>query len=261
MPALDLHGKLAAAQIGFYTPIVVFTIYLVWRYAFRRDAGWLFLFVFSSVRVAEGALILAAELVAQPKIDLFIAAYILQAAGLAPLLLATIGFLGLAGQSTYSEVSRVSLIFRLAGLAVIVGLALSIAGGLLGTHIGPDQGKIGLILRRASAGIFAGVYVFLFLAHIGCWSYHFQMRSYRRKLLGGITLALPFLGVRVAYAVLAAWSASDLFGASPSSNPTLAKFNPITGLWITYLVMSLIMEFVVAAFYLLFSTVLSRRHR
>jgi len=261
MRTLDLHGKLAAAQIGFYAPIVVFTIILVWRYAFRRDAGWLFLFIFSSVRLAEGALILAGELVAQPKVDLFIAAYILQAVGLAPLFLATIGFLGLAGQSTYSEVSRVSLLFRLAGLVVLVGLALSIAGGLLGTHVNPNSGNTGAILRRSSTGVFAGVYVFLFLAHLGCWTYHFQMRSYRRKLLGGITLALPFLGVRVAYAVLAAWSSSDLFGTSPSSNTILAKFNPITGLWITYLVMSLIMEFIVSALYLLFSTVLSRRHR
>ncbi|GLB36508.1 hypothetical protein LshimejAT787_0307960 [Lyophyllum shimeji] len=261
MPTLDIHGKLAAAQIGFYAPIAVFTIMLVWRYAFRRDAGWLFLLIFSCVRIAEGALILAGELVAHPKVDLFIAAYILQAAGLAPLLLSTVGFLGLAGQSTYSEVSRVSLIFRLSGLVVLVGLALSIAGGLLGTHVNPNLGTTGMILRRASAGVFAGSYVFLFLAHLGCWTYHFQMRSYRRRLLGGMTVALPFLGVRVAYAVLAAWSASDLFGTSLSPNPILAKFNPATGRWVAYLVMSLVMEFIVAACYLLFSTVLSRRHR
>ncbi|KAG5653505.1 hypothetical protein H0H81_012715 [Sphagnurus paluster] len=169
-------------------------------------------------------------LVKQPKIDLFIAAYILQAAGLGPLLLSTLGFLGLA-----------------------------IAGGLLGTHISPEKGDVGLILRRASASVFAGVYVILFLAHFGCWTYHFQMRSYRRKLLAGMTLALPFLGVRAAYAILAAWSSSDLLGGKPSSNPILAKFNPITGQWVAYLAMSLVMEFIVAILYLLFSTVLSRR--
>ncbi|KAG6857600.1 hypothetical protein H0H87_010168 [Tephrocybe sp. NHM501043] len=260
MPTLDTHGKIAAAEIAFYTPVAAFTIALVWRYAFRRDAGWLFLFIFSAVRIAEGALVLAGELTAQPKVDLFIAAYVLQAAGLAPLLLSTIGFLGMAGQSTYSEISRVSLIFRLTGLATLAGLGLSIAGGLLGTHVSPDKGDTGLILRRASAGVFAGAYVVLFLAHLGCWSYHFQMRSYRLKLLGGATLALPLLGVRVAYAVLSAWSASDLFGTSLSSNPILAKFNPLNGQWVAYLVMSVIMEFVVVALYLLFSTVLSRRH-
>ncbi|RDB29693.1 hypothetical protein Hypma_015150 [Hypsizygus marmoreus] len=260
MPTLDTLGKIAAAQIGFYVPIAVCTIILVFRYAFRRDAGWLFLYIFSLTRIAGGAVTLAAELIEPPKIDLFIAAYVLQAAGLAPLLLASIGFIGLAGQSSYSEVSRVSIILRLYGLLVITGLALSIAGGLLGTHVSPTQGNVGLTLRRASAGIFAGVYVFLFMTHLGCWTYHFQMRSYRRKLLAGLTIALPFLGVRVAYAVLSAWSSSDLFGERPSSNPVLARFNPVTGSWIAYLVMSLVMEFIVSVLYLLFSTVLSRRY-
>jgi hypothetical protein len=48
MPTLDVRGKIAAAQIGFYVPVAVLTIILVFRYAFRRDGGWLMLFIFSS---------------------------------------------------------------------------------------------------------------------------------------------------------------------------------------------------------------------
>jgi hypothetical protein len=77
----------------------------------------------------------------------------------------------------------------------------------------------------------------------------------------GISAALPFLGVRVAYSVLATWSSSDLFGASPSKNPTLAQFNPVTGNWILYLVLGVLMEFAVTFLYMLSSTVLARRHR
>lgn len=79
------------------------------------------------------------------------------------------------------------------------------------------------------------------------------------QLLFGITVALPFLGVRIAYAVMAAWSSSDLDGKHLSSNPTLAKMNPVTGDWVLYLVLSVIMEFIVAAMYLFSSTVLSQR--
>lgn len=64
----------------------------------------------------------------------------------------------------------------------------------------------------------------------------------------------------MAYAVLAAWSSSDLHGLHPSSNATLAKLNPITGNWILYLVMSLVMEYVTAVLYLFASTILARRH-
>ena len=44
---LDERGKIAAAQIAFYAPIAGLTLYLVFRYALRRDAGWLFLSLFS----------------------------------------------------------------------------------------------------------------------------------------------------------------------------------------------------------------------
>jgi len=64
----------------------------------------------------------------------------------------------------------------------------------------------------------------------------------------------------MAYAVLAAWSSSDLYGLKLSSNATLAKLNPITGNWILYLVMSLVMEYVTAVLYLFASTILARRH-
>ena len=48
MPALDNIGKIAAAQIAFYTPIAAITLFLIFRYAFRRDAGWFWLFFFSA---------------------------------------------------------------------------------------------------------------------------------------------------------------------------------------------------------------------
>jgi len=47
MPKLDTRGDLAAAQIAFYAPIAVISIALVFRYHLKRDAGWLFLFIFS----------------------------------------------------------------------------------------------------------------------------------------------------------------------------------------------------------------------
>lgn len=49
-----------------------------------------------TVRIAGGALLVAGELVQPSKVDLFIASYVLQAAGLGVLLMSTIGFLGLA---------------------------------------------------------------------------------------------------------------------------------------------------------------------
>ncbi|KAF9056461.1 hypothetical protein BJ165DRAFT_1522368 [Panaeolus papilionaceus] len=256
MPSLDIRGKIAAAEIGFYAPIAVLTALLVFRYAFRRDAGWFFLCIFSMVRIAGSALMLAGQL--QGQTGLLIASLVMDSAGVGALLLSSLGFIGMAGQHTYSENRRITTLLRFVGIATLAALGLTIAGGIINAR--PAQQNTGLILRRAGASLFAAVYVSLFLTHVGTWSYRWHLRSYRRNLLFGICTALPFLGVRIAYAVIAAWSSSDLFGAQLSPNPTLAKLNPVTGTWILYLVLSLIMEFVVASLYLFSSTVLARRH-
>jgi len=48
MPTLDTRGKIAAAELAFYVPIAALSLVLIFRYAFRRDAGWFFLFIFSA---------------------------------------------------------------------------------------------------------------------------------------------------------------------------------------------------------------------
>ncbi|KAJ7071489.1 hypothetical protein C8F01DRAFT_1110750 [Mycena amicta] len=259
MPSLDTRGIIAAAQLGAYTPIAAVSLYLTIRYALRRDAGWIFLLIFSLTRIAGGALIIAAEVMKNPTQDMFLAAYILFHAGLAPLMLSTLGFLGLAGQHAYSEyihTTRIAVAFFL-----IVALGLSIAGCILGTHLAPKQAHIGDILRKTASALYGAVYIALIYVHIRCWDDRYELRSFRRRLLSGILLALPVLGVRVAYEILAAWSSADLFGLLPARNPTLAMFQPVTGKWIYYGILGIACEFIVAALYLLFSTVLFRRHR
>ncbi|KAF5375021.1 hypothetical protein D9758_000098 [Tetrapyrgos nigripes] len=257
---LDTRGDIAAAQLAFYVPILAISFFYTARYAFEKDAGFFFLFLFALVRLAGGALIIAAELVQPAVIDLFISAYILFPAGLALLDLAFLGFLGLAGQHSYSEYARTMRILRVVGLIPIVALALSIAGGIIGTHVNPDA-HTGLLLRRIAAGFYAGAWVALVIATFMCWSHRYSMRSYRRNLLTGVTYALLPLGVRTAYAILHAWSSSDIFGNDPSTNPTLAMFNPITGKFVTYLVMGLIMEYLCCLMLLFFAIAMLRRRR
>ncbi|KAG7450185.1 uncharacterized protein BT62DRAFT_927493 [Guyanagaster necrorhizus] len=260
MASLNTRGQIAAAQLAFYVPLAAVSFFYFIRYLFRRDAGWLFLLTFTLMRIAGGALIVAGELTvdSSPNVDLFIAAYLLFHAGLSILMLATIGFLGLAGQHTYSEEPRVTRLFRFAGFIALIALALAIAGGLLGTHVNPDA-NAGMIVRRVEAGVYGALYLFLVFIAMVSWSHRYFMRSYRRRLLTGVTFALLLMGVRVAYEILTAWSASDVFGDQLSSNPTLAKFNPITGDWVLFLVMGLIMEYMAAIMFIIPAVMLHRR--
>lgn len=46
------------------------------------------------VRIVGGILLVAAELVKKPSINLSVAAFVLESVGISPLLLSTVGFLG-----------------------------------------------------------------------------------------------------------------------------------------------------------------------
>ncbi|TFK30731.1 hypothetical protein FA15DRAFT_662763 [Coprinopsis marcescibilis] len=257
--SLDIRGKLAAAQLAFYAPIAGLTGYLVFRYALRRDAGWLFLCLFSMARTAGGALVLAGQMKGDIP-DVFTAAYILEPTALSLLLLSTLGFLGMAGQHTYSDIPRVTTLFRVVGLFALIGLGLNIAGGILGTPLSPSTANIGFILRRVASGVYGLVFICFIAAFFMTFQYRWHLRSYRRNLLWGIGMALPLLGARVAYAIMASWSASDIYGLEPSPIEILARMNPVTGDWIFYLILGLVVEFAATAMFLFASTIMARRY-
>jgi len=250
MPKLDTRGDISAATIAFYVPVAALTLALTIRYGLRRDAGWIFLFVFSLVRIAGGALLVAAELVTPQKTSLYTAAYILQSVGLSTLLLATIGFIGLVGQHAFSESPKMSRTLRLIGALTIAAMAIAIAGGVNQYSSKHSDVTTGRTLRRVASVIFAVAFVLIVIVHIASWSYRYVIMKHRRTLLVGISFALPFLGVRVAYGILSAWSAAS---------PTLARFDAITGKWIFFLVMGLVMEYCVTLIYLLTGTTIPLR--
>jgi hypothetical protein len=108
---IDKHGKVAVGIISFYGALLGITLKLVLRHGFRREAGWIFLFIFCistltlssildspdsfslpPVRILGGSLQEASATTLPINTGLFIATAVLTAAGLSPLLLATLAF-------------------------------------------------------------------------------------------------------------------------------------------------------------------------
>jgi hypothetical protein len=246
MPSLDAFGKLAAATIVFYVPILVITVTLVLRHGFKRDAGWIFLSIFSTIRILGGILLIAAQLTRPINISLYTGAYVLEAAGLSPLLLATLGFLRTIGKNSFSEGGRMTRIFRLLGTMATVALVLAIYAGTSSN----GSGSTSTTLRHVSSILFAVLYFFLVAVHVMCWLHVDTLMKHRRFLLIGISSALPFLGIRVLYSVLSSFSGSFVPSTtSTAKSNSLSKFNIATGDWRIHLVMGLIMEFVVVVIY------------
>lgn len=215
MPTLDTRGKIAGAEIGFYVPIAVITLLLIFRYVLRRDAGWLFLFAFSGseysvlqsfyilrifilVRIAGGALVVAGQLAKTPNPMLLNAAYIMDYVGISAILLSTLGFIGMAyvthsihvtrdiltissGQHTYSENRRLIISLRFTGFFILAGVGVGAAGGAIGVSANANA-SLATALHRAGVCIFVAAYIFIAGLHIAAWTYRWHLRSYRRSV-------------------------------------------------------------------------------
>ena len=95
MPDLTARNQLSIAQIIFYAPTLVISVYLFRRHGFGHNVAWFYLFGFAAIREASSALELAtvSRQVAQ-NTDLVTAGIILQNVGVSPLMLVVMGLLG-----------------------------------------------------------------------------------------------------------------------------------------------------------------------
>lgn len=109
--SLNTQGILAAVSIAMYTPFLFISIKLVAKYGILRGDGWVMLLVFCirklfelfihsgvnsvipSVRVLGCCLLVAADETTPVNDSLYVGGYSLQASGLCPLLLCTLGLL------------------------------------------------------------------------------------------------------------------------------------------------------------------------
>lgn len=129
MALTELNG-ISIAEIVVYIPIFAIAIFLALRHGFGRNAGWLFLVIFSTVRILGAALELAT--ISDPtNVNLYVGSFTLQTIGLSPLVLVMLAFTARLSESinrTHTTLVNTRNL-RLVQLLVLVGLILGIVGG------------------------------------------------------------------------------------------------------------------------------------
>jgi len=196
--------------------------------------------------------------------NLFIGAFILQAAGVAPLLSVAVALLGMVASAAPGLPFTSAIHFRLLTIVITVGFVLAVLGGVDAGDNSASKQKTGTHFRKIGAIVLAVAFIVICALQLLLWTAAARLRKNAismYSLLLGITFAMPFLFIRVLYTVLSSFSALDFasLGSGATVQKTgLAKFNSITGEWQIWLVMSVLMEFIVALIYLSFGLRLAR---
>ena len=202
---LDNHGILSAVEIAFFSPILIISAYICFRHGFNRKVGWFYLVTLSLLRLIGASCLLYAEVNNDDNQSLLEAYYVCSSIGTAPLLLALLGFLTrINGGMDHKALSPRT--FTPLHLTAIAALVLAIVAGTFAGQSDPSDVNLGHDLGEAAACIFMGIWAaltgitaitFLRISHV---------RSIERKLLYAALASIPFLIVRVIYAVAVSFS-------------------------------------------------------
>jgi hypothetical protein len=211
--ALSNRNDLSIVELIVYTPACLFSIFLCIRHGFGINKGWLFLLIFSLVRIA-GASVELATIGFPSSIPLLTSAALLSSVGLSPLLLTTLGLLSRVCKSINKEYHTLiqPIYIRLLRLPIILALVLVI--------IGSDNSANDLIHHGTypiqvltKVGIIVLIAVFAVVALIT--AIFIVLRSHaepgEQRLIYAIAASIPSILIRLIYVVLLTFSNTGTF--------------------------------------------------
>jgi len=229
---------LAVANLVFYFPALFVAIYVSYKHGFGRKKGWFFLIVLALVRII-GAI---AELVYvnNPSTGALTTYIVCSSVGLSPLILILLAMLLRVQEGLGNGPVIQPKFFYLLALLPVVALIIAVIGATdeIGANQSPSDVSHGQTLVRAAIIIF--MVVFLILVCITAITFASVRHIFPgdHRLLYAAALSLPFLFVRLLYAILTDFDTS--------SN----TFNLITGDVVVEACMATLEEFICVILYL-----------
>jgi hypothetical protein len=224
---------LAIAQLIYFLPSAIPTLYCLWRHRSVEFLGWFFLFGFVLLQVTGSAMILAAGQDGTPSST----AIILLSVGISPLIVGVSGIV-------HEWAKLCGLVKTKAGntwsWVIVVLYHLLVLGGITLYAIGAsdaskqDKASTGETMAKA------GIIVLLLLWLVMCGFFGFLTRlsggiSSAKALYYSLIIALLLLGIRLIYQCVAVFNMQDEI------------FNPVTG----SIALRAVFEFLPGAFILL----------
>ncbi|KAL4881336.1 hypothetical protein BJY04DRAFT_218505 [Aspergillus karnatakaensis] len=207
--------------------------------------SWIILTIFSLIRMTAGALVIAWQQTSSTAV--MIASIILLNTGVFPLIAATLGFIRIITSLEHNMGLYIRQCLRLSRILFLIGIGLTVAGGVLEGSDTISDVLIGLKLVKAGY-IVVVVFAGCLLATQGyLWTQWYCLLESSRTILKVLALAAPFIIVRIVYLFLSVYEASD------------ERWNDLTGPVIPFLFMGLGTEYIVVWMYLATGFVIPRK--
>jgi hypothetical protein len=235
---LTNRGVLDVVNLAFYVPALPLSLYIVVRQGFSRKAGWIYLAVLSILRIIGAITGLAA--INNPSQSLIECSTITYGIGVTPLLLALLGMLQRVNEAM--SIPKLSpRLFHTMNIPIMIGLIFSILGGLDEFNANVDTQNTGIHHLKMATTIYAVMLLILFGVAVLLVMSSASVKACNKNLLFIALASVPFLGVRVVYALLTSFDRSSVYFTSNSDSIQAVAAQAI---------MSVAMEFIIMILYI-----------
>ncbi|KAL8704101.1 MAG: hypothetical protein Q9201_002735 [Fulgogasparrea decipioides] len=222
------------AELVVYVILFPLATVVAFRHGFKKSSGWVYLGIFTAIRIASSALGIANY--HNPTNQSNLVWYsILSGLAISPLLLASKGLLSRVNESCQSNL-RIRII-RALSIPNLLALVLSIVGGTRLDSSNTSTQSQGKHLTQAGIIIFLVIFVLICAITILTWTSIGSIPGGEQRIFFAVLLALPFIFVRILYSIL-----TDFL-----DNSTFRLFN---GSAMVHLWMAIIEEIIVAIVYI-----------
>ncbi|MCJ1400452.1 hypothetical protein MMC11_003657 [Xylographa trunciseda] len=218
---------LSVVQIAVYVPCFLLALVLCSRHGWSKSSGWTYLITFTCLRIISSACQLIDD--SNPSKEVKTAYIITSSIGISPLTLLSLGLLSRVNDNTVPRLS--AILFLCIPLSSMVGMILGIVGGVKqsqsSTPLVPTTSSKVAVANFALIFLVVNVILVILLIRLA------NVKKGEKRLLFVVSVSMPFILLRVIYALI-----SD-FGSNPD-------FGALTGSTTIFCAMAVVPEMVVA---------------
>jgi hypothetical protein len=218
---ISTEEAIAIAEICVYVPIFILTLIIVFRHGFKRQSGWIYLAIFCLVHLAGAAFKIksASNPTSRTDISLGLLKRVTDLVShrepsdpeQGPNVAGKGGLIGRIISKRATAASRRSKIIQLAQIPIVLGLVLCIIGGTDAAsknasdmHKGPTYTKVGVVIFLAAYFLLIALLATT-IRDVG------EAPRGENRLYWVIVAAIPLLGVRLVYSLVAVFSHDKKF--------------------------------------------------